>query len=187
MIEPRPSSWLLTSPASFQINWLLAVGAGLAALGALLVDVLALLTGAPVHGVALLLVPAVPLLVVGQLWMISVLLARGESRRSMSTLFPGLPPKVRPLLAAGLGTAWVMAMLAFPSLSKGSPAIPAPECRWPLQNHGVVTCVSEDIYLRAGAAKQRFMASILMGFFLAHSALALSEVLRRSESDRADV
>jgi len=192
----RARSWLLSSPASLRIDKLLAALAGFAALVAVVVILTDLLTNQPVTGLDLILVPAIPLLAVGQVWTIIVVnargpLIRGTWRTRMATssafrgdqlvrFFGGLPQRARVGLFVTFGLAWLSAMTAFPAITNGGPAPPTPKCPWPLSNHGDVTCVSQAAYLHAGASLQRFTAGILAGFFLMHFGVAMSEVLRRS-------
>jgi hypothetical protein len=93
--------------------------------------------------------------------------------------FGGLPPLGMVLFPTAFVTAWLTEVLAMRA-NRGTPVPASLECAWPLRNHALVTCVSQDIYLQAGATIQRSFASALMGFFFAHCAAALSEVLRRS-------
>jgi hypothetical protein len=192
----RARSWFLGSPASLRIDQLLAALAGFAALVAVVVILTDLINDQPVTGLDLLLVPAIPLLVAGQVWVIIVLNARGPRlsgpwRTRMATasasrrgqlvrFFGGLPKGARVGLFVIFVLAWLSAMTAFPAISNGGPVSSTPNCPWPLSNHGVLTCVTHDVYVHAGASLQRFAAGILAGFFLMHFGVVMSEVLRRS-------
>jgi hypothetical protein len=189
--------WPISSSASLQVDKFLVVLSGLAALTAFILVGADLTMQRPVNGLALLLVPGIPILVVGQVWVIVVQNARSPKatgpwrermRTSVSTpgeqwgrLFGGLPKTLRAGVVAGFFIGWLAAMTAFPSLSDGGPAPATPTCPWPLSNHGVITnCVSHIAYLQAGATVQRLAAGVLAGFFVFHFGAALSEVLRRS-------
>jgi hypothetical protein len=190
------AAWSISSRASLQIDKLLAPLSGLAALTAFVLVAIDLTTQRPVTGLDLLLVPGVPILGVGQVWVIVVQNARfpratgswrervrasASSESGMARLFGGLPTTLRTGVFAGFFIGWLAAMTAFPSLSNGGPASATPTCPWPLSNHGVITkCVSHVAYLQAEAALQRLVAGVLMGFFVFHFGAVLSEVLRRS-------
>jgi hypothetical protein len=159
------------------------------------VIVVATVLGGRLPEVALLLIPGIPLLVVGQLWAILVMKARmpsvsGGWRTRMSTqmrgqinprtfFFPGLPKQAAYGVLDVFFLGWPAAMTAFPSLSQGSPTTGTPGCPWPLEDHGTVTCVSHATYQRAGAASERFAAGVIMGFFVIHFGVATSEMVRR--------
>lgn len=76
-------------------------------------------------------------------------------------------------------------MTSFLSLSQGGPIGGMAGCRWPLQNHGYVTCVSEQTYEDAGRAEERLVAGILMFFFVFHAGVAANEVMRRRSEPAA--
>jgi hypothetical protein len=78
--------------------------------------------------------------------------------------------------------AWLAAMTAIPASCRGGPTSGMPGCPWPLEDHGAVTCVSHAAYLQAGAAVERFAASVVMSLFLAHFGVVTSEIVRRRGS-----
>lgn len=186
--------WLTTSSTALRIDRGLALAAGSAALLAALVATITLITNQPVSGVEALLIPGLPLLLVGQLWTIVVLNGRlpqpsggwwtrwsahvRAQRKQREFLFGGLPRSAGYALMGAILLGWLTAMLSFPNLLLGSPGDLTPGCPWPLVNHGFATCVSHARYLQAGAAGQRFAAGILLCFFLLHAGCAASEVAR---------
>jgi hypothetical protein len=164
---------------------------------AAVIVVATVLGGRPLPEVALLLIPGIPLVFGGQLWVIFVLNARmprvsGGWRARMSSqmkvqrnprtfFFPGLSkPAGYGLLCAFL-LGWLAAMTAFPSLAQGSPTTGTPGCPWALEDHGTITCVSHATYERAGVAGERFAAGVIMGFFVVHFGVVTSEIVRRRE------
>lgn len=74
---------------------------------------------------------------------------------------------------------WLAGMTAFPALSQGNPGHGTPECPWPLDNHGAVSCVSHSTYDRAGAAGERLAAGVFIGFFAIHIGVAVDDIVRR--------
>jgi hypothetical protein len=148
---------------------------------------------------AVLLLPAIPAVFVGQLWVIAVLTSRMpkpaggwrvrmsaqmQARRNWRTMWLGGLPKAGQYLVMGsFAVGWVAAMTAFPSLSKGNPTDGSPGCPWALENHGSVTCVSHSEYQRAQMGGQRLAAGVMMGFFAIHFGVATSEVRRRLDLD----
>jgi hypothetical protein len=189
--------WPISSGTSLRVDKVLVVLSGLAASTALVLVAIDLTMQRPVNGLALLLVPGIPILAVGQVWVIVVQNARLPKRSrtwrerlrasasapgdQWERLFGGLPKTLRIGVIAGFFAGWLAAMTAFPSIPDGGPAAPTPTCPWPLSNHGVITkCVSHIAYLQAGADVQRIAAGVLAGFFVFHFGAALSEVLRRS-------
>jgi hypothetical protein len=187
--------WVITSGASLWTDKALVLPTGLAASVALTLCLIDLTTQRPVSGLGLLLVPAILLLVVGQVWAVLLQTARtpksqGSWRTRMQRsgsgsgtllgqMFGGLPKRARTGITVAFIAGILLAATAFPSISNGSPAPSTPTCPWPLTNHGVITCVSYTTYLQAGAGLQRFTAGILMAFFVTHFGVVLSEVLRR--------
>ena len=184
--------WLARSPRAIMIGRAVATAAGLCATGAFLVGLLDLLRGKPIHGVGISLVVAIPVLAVGQVWMIAQINSRVSrprgswraqlrAQRAMSArafFFNTLPMRIAgPLLAlAFLG--WLSAMFAFSALSQGGPDSPAPGCPYRLSNHGSFTCVSKARYDNAGAGEQRFASGILLAFFALHTGGALGGLRR---------
>lgn len=169
------------------------------AVGALLVNVAALIRDKPLHGAAVLLLAAVPTLVVGQLWAIGVLRTRmpkpavtlpvqlprtWATRASPPAFFGDLPGRVgRPLIAMAI-FGLMSALTAFPTLTHGGPSGGTAGCPYRLDNHGSYSCVSRGAYQRAGAAEQRFGAGILLGFFTLQTGAALVGLRdRRQKSD----
>ena len=199
---PTPSSywrrWLAQSPRAQTIGRLIGCAAGACAAGAVIIGATALIRDKPLHDIAILLVPAIPVLAIGQLWAIALINARMPRRtggwrdrmrasqplsRNPSTFFFGdLPARLtRPLLAlAFLG--WLSAMTAFPGLTNGGPAGSGDGCRYRPDNHGSYTCVSQHTYEHAGAGEQRFASGIMLGYFAIHTGAALGGLQRHHKA-----
>jgi hypothetical protein len=187
-------AWLTTSSTALRIDRGLALAAGFAALLAAVVAAATLVTKTPLSGIETLLIPAFPLLMVGQLWTIGILNARlaqpaggwwarwtaqvPAQQNPRTFLFGGLPAWAAYALMAAILSGWVAAVTAFPGLSLWNPGEGAPGCPWPLVNHGFATCVSHARYQAAAAAGERALAGILMFFFVTHAGVAASEVAR---------
>lgn len=185
--------WLARSPRAQVIGRVVACGATLGAVGALLVSVAALIREKPLTGVTILLVPAIPALVVGQFWAVASIYSRapgtsgGWRNRMRATkamswkpnlyFFGDLPSRfARPLLAlAFLG--WLSAMTAFPA--GGDPAGAGDGCPYRLDSHGSYTCVSQRTYEHTGADDQRFASGVLLGLFAIQTGAALGGLHRR--------
>lgn len=188
-------AWLARSPKARTVGRLVACAAATCATGALIIDAAALIRGKPLNGIAVLLVPAIPTLVVGQLWAIGVLQTRmgrrtggrGDRMRASQAMswnprsffFGDLPSRfARPLLAlAFLG--WLSAVTAFPAFTNGGPAGSGGGCAYRLNSHGSFTCVSLRTYEHAGAGEQRFASGVLLGFFAIHTGAALGGLRTR--------
>jgi hypothetical protein len=156
----------------------------------------------PVPDVGALLIPGIPLLVVGQLWAISLISARlsdrsrrvreriaaqrREQRNPKEFFFPDLPASTANAITAIFFLAWLAGVTAILSLGAGDPSPGSPGCPWPLDSHGVITCVSHAAYLRAGAASERALAGVLLGFFVIHFGVAQSEVIRTRRVESTD-
>jgi hypothetical protein len=178
------------------VAWVLVVADAVAVVAALAIAASALAAGRPLGGVVWLLLPGVPLLVAGQVWTIVVLSARNPSARRRGRF--GLSVRVRgrgaghrllfgdflpKWLVTGVMAlfvvAWCVGVTSFVWLGNGGPVQNSNGCRWGLDNHGTVTCVSESTYLRAGAAEDQLAGGLLGGFYTMHFGVALSEVYRR--------
>lgn len=188
------------SPTSLAIDRLLAWAAGIGLLVAAAIVLATLLTDRPVPAVGLLLIPGVPTLFAGQLWVIFLLNSRMPrpqgswwtrwsaqvqvQRNPRMFLFGSLPTMYAYGLIAVVFLGWLAAMASFPGLVQGNPVDPMPGCPWPLMNHGFVTCVSYVRYEDAGAAGERFASGILMFFFGMHFGVAFDELVRRTGKSR---
>jgi hypothetical protein len=172
-------------------QWIAAITGVCAAVDLVVVLVLAI-SERPIGGLRFALFPAVPVLVVGQVWTIIVLRRRasaffprrppfGESTR---WFFSPLPRRAIVSLLALFVAGWLCAASAFPFLVSGAPqATGNPACPYSADNHGSVTCVSKTAYLRAEAAEERLAAGVLLVFFTMHFGVAWSEVLRGRQAD----
>lgn len=195
-------TWVLTSPIALWVDRVIAVGAGLAAAFGIVTVAAILLVGRPIGGLQPLLIPAIPLLIVGQLWAIFLLRARfprptggfrermrssmAMQRKTMRYFFQGLPTRFGTLLIGLFVLLWLAGVTAFPSLAQGGPAAARPGCAWPLENHGAVTCVTRAKYVQAGASAERFAASVLSAFYVVHFGVAAGELRRRRGAGRPE-
>jgi len=191
--------------SSLKLNWdpgervdrRLAQGALLAAVlsGATLLFVV--LTGEALDGVAILLLPAIPLLAAGQIRAISILIARQAPRRpGLAGMFQsGLTTRailggLRPAWAAAVFLVfllgWLGAMTGFADVTGGNPQTGPAGCPYQLNDHGSVTCVSKATYERARAGGEQITAGVLLGFFAMHFGVIESEILRRRKSAADD-
>lgn len=198
---PSPSadwrSWIARSPRARTFDQLVAGAAGLSALVAFLIGLTALIRDKPLPGVAILVLPAVPILLAGQLWTIALVNARtprhgGSWREQMRAtralrrdsrkfFFGELDAKLARLLLALAFLGWLSAMsAAFSGLSAGGPTGPGDGCRYRLDDHGRYPCVSRQAYEHAGAVQQRFASGVLLGFFAMHTGAALGGLRTRN-------
>lgn len=193
----------LTPSAARSIGLVIAVAAGFSGLIAAAVAVAALVRARPAPEVAFLLIPAIPLVVVGQVWAI-LSIRRSKpprspnrwGRRPVATsswnprrfLFGSLDTRVSAALLVTAFLGWLLAMTAFPTLAGGQPGGHTATCAYVLSNHGSNMCVSRSAYLRAGAAEQRFASGILLAFFAVHcgAALGTRHVTANPASDPPD-
>lgn len=171
------------------------MAAGVCASGALIVAIAALVRDKPLHAADLLVIPAIPVLVAGQLWVLALMGNRtprvvGNSRgRTAANLanqmnprrlfFGALPDWAAYSLLGVAFLGWFLAMTCIGGISSGGPTSPTAGCPYRLNDHGTYTCVSERSYNHAGASTQRFASGILLGFFTVHTGVALSELRRR--------
>lgn len=191
-------AWLFSWAPAVQVSRAVMVAAGLGIVIAATIVLLALVRARPVPGLVLLLVPAIPALLVGQLWAIGVLNARippepkawsqlaaatVRSGKSMKqVVFGPLPARAAYALKILGFLGWLAGMTAFPALWLGGTNGSTPGCPYQLSNHGSLSCVSLTTYQHVGAAEQRLVAGVLLFFFVFHFALAWSELVRRRET-----
>jgi len=169
----------------------LALGAGIATLITAVVIVVILVGGAPVPGLSALLILGILLLIAGQFRVMFIVLDRRRQitgswrgktltqRGAWTLFFAGLPAPVATSFLGLFFLGWVAGVTAATGIGQGNPEAAKPGCPWPLDDHGVISCVSHATYQHAGAAVERFAAGILMAFFAMHCGVLLSEVLRR--------
>jgi len=187
--------WITNSGAAWRINrWLFRVDGLFVMVFAVMLGV-TVLGRQPITWFPALVVPAVPVLFFGQVWVILLLNVRmgrpqggwrarfsAHVRMQVSALrffFPSLPKMQAYGLTALVFLAWLGGMAAFPALSQGGPVSAVPGCQWPLENHGSVTCVSYSQYQQAGAAGKQLAAGVLTFFFVIHAGVTLDETVRR--------
>lgn len=207
MVKPRPTTsqlraahyvWLMRRGAAW-ISRVVVVVASVGATVSATFAVLALVRHRPAIGVDWLVIPAVATLLLGQLWMIRCVRARTPDRRAgeprtvdgtawnpRDYFFGELKESRAYALLALAGAGWLLAMTAFGG--QGSPTAPRDDCRFPLNNRGEVTCVTEPVYAEAGAAQQRCAAGILLAFYSLHlgaAAGALQAMRGGTSSDAA--
>ena len=190
--------WVLRSPVAGSIARLVAVGAVLASVICLAIALTALAGQRPLDGASGLLVPGVPLLAAGQVLAILVLRSRAPRRsdgRQTATgsrfagagmravMFQGLTRPAVIVFLVSATACWLLAMTALPWIFQGGPGGSTASCPYVLDDHGVVRCVSQATYLRAGAATQRFACGILGGFFAVHAVVAASLLAVRGSRD----
>lgn len=171
---PRP----LNQPAARELPpamrkvAVVALVAAIAA-GIICVTILAdnLVRGRQVAAPVWLLGAGVPVLFLGQIWIIAAIrwMYPGRGGRLNGT---GVLQRAHPVVLGGavviffLG--WLSAMTSFNS--QGVPGGPANGCAHTLDNHGTITCVSDADYQRDVAAEQRAITGIGLGFFAFHAA-----------------
>lgn len=192
----------MTSALASRIDVGIARGALVGLVVATVVLAVTVVGGRPIPHAGLLLVPAIPLLFAGQAWSIALINARrakpsgslrdrmaaqwSAQRNPRTLFFPDLPLRAAYGLYGAFVVGWVAGMTAFPSLSRGVPSPGSPVCRWPLDNHGLFTCVSHAVYLQVSAAGERLAAGVMLGFFAVHFGVATSEAILRRRQDTAD-
>ena len=174
--------------------WALAIAAGIGTVAAVIVTVTTYV--AALAGTSYLLVAALPVLIVGQIYSYRAIRARRvEERRTMVPI--NMQGRVRPLrdprrlffgdlrrdvattliVLAGLGI--VAVLTAYPAVSKGGLDGGGPGCPYRLRTRTDTVCVTAAEYDQVRAGQQRVVAGILVGFFSVHMGVALSGVLRR--------
>jgi hypothetical protein len=182
--EARPQGWFLA-------HGIMAI-TGVAAAAALVVVVLSAISERPIPGLGSAVVPAVAVLAVGQLWVITALNRRqpalgrrirplgfGEARE---LFFSPLPRHIVLGVLAVFALGWLSAATAVPFLANGVPSTGTPACPYTADDHGAMICISKVTYLRAAAADERAAAGVMLGFFIADFGVALSEVRRSREA-----
>lgn len=188
--QPSPLGISIAPSAAQRISGAVCVLAGCGFLVAATIAVLDLLLARPVTGVTWLLIPGVPVLIAGQVWSIWILIGRLPPRRNRSwspfrrrlrttDLFAGLPPPAMVAVVAVFFLAWISGVSSFPYLQSGGPEPATRHCRYPLNDHGVVTCTDEATYYRAGRASQRLASSVLAAFFVFHLGISAAALRRR--------
>jgi hypothetical protein len=188
-------AWFAVSPRAELVGRVVAFAAALCGTGAFVLILALLIRDQPLDDAPALLIVAVPTLVVGQLWTIGVINSRlpprpagwraqlranrAMSRKPGAFFFGDLPSRFgRPFLVLFF-LAWLSAATAFPALANGGPAGAGDGCPYQLSNHGSYTCVSQHTYEHAGAGSQRFVASVLLGFFAVQTGGALGGLYGR--------
>jgi hypothetical protein len=169
---------------------------GLGAVVALVVVLTSAVTQRPIPGLIWVLIPAVPVVALGQVWTISAMQRRrpsGANRRwrppasfrgSTDWFFSPLPRRTIFGLSGVIVVGWLSMMTAFPFLWSGQPSTNAdPACPDTADNHGSVTCISRSTFLRADAAQQRLAAGFFLFVFTLQFGVAWSETARGNEPE----
>lgn len=193
MAESR--AWAPRAGRATSIGVTVCVLAAIGLVVAIGVICLTVVRGRITPGLAWLLIPALPVLVGGQLWLLAILSARRREegwrrwprspRDSREFMFAGLPTRwVYAVFTVGLVT-WVSGLTSFYWLAAGGPASPTRGCPYRLESHGSYSCVSRSRWLLTGAAEQRLAASVLAFFFVVHLGVAAAHVGRKRQAAAA--
>jgi hypothetical protein len=127
---------------------------GVAAAVALVVVVVSAISERPIPQLRLAVVPAVAVLVVGQLWTFAVMIRRGPGRSiglsETKQLFSPLPRRIYLGIFALFVVGWLSALTATLALTNGTPSGGGPAaCPYPAYYHGSMVCISGAAWLRA--------------------------------------
>ncbi len=158
--------------------------------------VLISVAGRTIPGIWVLLVPAVPLLIAGQLFLIAALndrvrpvpgpwyerwFARMRLQSNPRRLWFGHLPRLTGycILALGFG-AWLAVVTARFGQPIGNLITRTSGCRWGVDDGGSVECISRSAYERVRANEQQFAAAVLAFFFVLHAGVAADELVRRN-------
>jgi hypothetical protein len=135
---------------------------GVAAAVALVVVVVSAISERPVPGLRIALGPAVAVLVVGQIWVVIVLITRrrGGWRRLRplglgewtELYFSPLPRGIVLGIFAVFAIGWLSAATAVLALTNGAPSAGTAACQYPAYYHGSMVCLSKSAWQRAVAA-----------------------------------
>ena len=196
-------TWITTARSAQRVGAVIALLAGVAAAVTAVVIVADLVRAEPVANLDGLLIVGVPLVAVGQVWMIALISARSPAlpggwaarmrrgvgsqrmnlRNPRTFLFGDLDPVPAWSLLVLFLLGWVSAITAIYLIVGGNPAGAGNGCAYRLDDHGVYSCVSRTTYLRAGAGVQRFAAGILLGFYALHTGAALGGLRRHRAAE----
>lgn len=179
------------SPRSRQLSKLVVIADAAGVIVGVLLVIATLVRGRPADGAGYLVVPAVPLIAVGQILAIVILYgslrpqpSRRGSRQTMKDMLRKLPPALRIALPTLAVSAWAVGLLSMAMTGlAGGPGTPRPGCPYPIENHGSVTCVSAQKYFSIGADVQRFATCAFLFFFCFHLIVILGNL--RASSDPA--
>jgi hypothetical protein len=137
----------------------------------------------------LVIVPAAPLLLVGQVTVIVTLLGEPKpgsmTRRRISWDFVThrdvriYASQVALVILFYLAVFQGQRAFSSASSNEGNPVGPTSTCRWPLENHGSITCVSHAAYVAAGTSLQRGAAGVILGFFAFQLAILIGFIANR--------
>jgi hypothetical protein len=173
-----------TSARPSRLASALAILAATGAAVCIVVVIVTLITQRPIPGVGFILIPAIPLLMAGQLLAIAWFYRwRRRDRWSMLRwLAEGLGGVGLAAILAACTAGWITAATSFGPLRNGGPAPATTSCSYVLRQHDVDICASRQEFERAGAAEQRVVAGILLAFFAMHTGAALAR--RRRDPDQ---
>lgn len=181
MSDRWPSSYPFPKPGSAEgrrLSAALVILDSLAAVVCLAIIGYTLVNQRPISGASALLVIAIPLLAVGQIWAIVVVRARQsaadrESRKAWTLrFFAGHTPRPIVIGVYILGfCGWLAGMLAIIHIFPAPPGVlrtPSTPCPYPYNDHGTVLCLTKSVSQKTAADLQRFTTGVLMGFFSTH-------------------
>ena len=178
------------SQAGLRVPRFICVATGSALLGATLLTLTLLIRDRPIPGAAWFLLPAIPILVLGQVWAITSSIrdsrAATKSQGWLSRMtraatppwFKGLPRPLGGAVVALAAVGVLSAVGAIPGISGGNPERGPASCPYRLDNHGVITCVNHARYVRAQVASERFFTGVFTGFYAMQFGLAAAVVGR---------
>lgn len=189
--EPAPyEGWLTTAPEARKIGTVVAAAACVCLAVTAMVMLASVVLKRPLPFAWLLVVPAAPVILAGQLWAIAWAHARqvrhGRGQKVSLRDMVGPVPRPVAITLGALAVAGCLAgMLSFTALEDGGPGDPTPDCSYVLENHGSTTCTTHEAYERASTAEQRAAAGVLMFFFAAHAAAAIGGLRSHRHESRA--
>jgi hypothetical protein len=192
-MQQSTSLWLSESNGALVLGRVVRALTSLAAVVAILLVLALLVRVKPLPHPHWLVAAGIPILLIGQAWGMAALLAfkaatRGRwSRDPRRFMFLGLPAWQANVVTAIFFLAVLSAATAaFVLMPAGGPRSPTRHCRYPLSDHGYITCVSHERYVTVGTAEQRFAASVFAGFFVAQAGISAAALARR-RANRLDV
>lgn len=174
---PGWREWRQFSPAATRIgSWLIGLDI-VAGTGAVVLTVVVLLRGRAVPWAPFLLFAVVPLIIVGQCWVVAGLYDPdgGRRRPEMDSLGRWKLALVGTALAGLLLSGWLGISHTDQLLRHGSVASPGVSCPHPENDHGSSVCLSAENHDRYGADLQRFVISWAGGITLMQCGFLLNE------------
>lgn len=185
-MDPRRFAFLDSETGRASLRWLAVATSTAAVVCAAIVAVT--LTGNPAPVPMAVAVLAIPILVAGQLATIAIVTRRSTdaergSGASLALLrrrvFGDLPVLAVAVVAVCFYGAIILVMVSFASGMSGQPVEHDGGCRYGADNHGTITCLSEDEFDSARADWQRLFAGVPFAFFAVHTGVITSEIRSR--------